>query len=194
MNNKYLKNKIITDYIKYKKENPDYHISIIMDHSFKSICKYRKFFMDKIIANLIHLDYRLIEDSYFIDTQLPQENYKNKVNILDLLLQVSENLFINLEANNYDSPSSIIKNILYGYRLVLSKQITGKDYVPIEFIQINFDKCSLHFNKKIVNHFVTQKEDLRVKYPFSGTTIRVSLDKLDDNQYNETINNWQCKP
>ncbi len=68
MNNKYLKNKIITDYIKYKMENPDYHISIIMDHSFKSICKYRKFFMDKIIATLIHLDYRLIEDSYFIDT------------------------------------------------------------------------------------------------------------------------------
>lgn len=189
----YYKKSNIVDYVKYKKENPDFQIPIIMDHSFKAICKYRKFFIDRIIANLIHLDYRLIEDSYFIDTELPQENYKNKVNILDLLLQVSENLFINLEANNYDSPSSIIKNILYGYRLVLSKQITGEDYVPIEFIQINFDKCSLPFNKKIVNRFVTQEEDLRVKYPFTGTTIRVSLDKLDDNPYNEDIDDWQMR-
>ena len=91
-------------------------------------------------------------------------------------------------------PSSVMKNVLYGHRLVLSKQATGKDYVPIEFIQLNFDNCSLPFNKKIVNHFVTQKEDLKIRHPYTGKTIRIALDKLNDNQYNETINNWQCKP
>ena len=187
------RNNSIVDYVKYKKENPDFQIPIIRDHSFKAICKYKKFFIDRIIANLIHLDYGVIEDSYFIDTELPQENYKNKVNILDLLLQVSESLFINLEANNYDSPSSVMKNVLYGYRLVLSKQIKGENYVPIEFIQINFDNCSLPFNKKIINRFVTQEEDLKIKHPYTGKTIRIALDKLDENPYNEDISDWQMR-
>ena len=193
MNNKYLKNKIIIDYIKYKKENPDYQIPIIKDRYFKAVCKTIIIYIDKIIAYFIGIDYKLIKNSYFIDTELPQEIYKNKVNVLDLLLQVSENLYINLEANNYDTPSSVIKNVLYGYRLVLSKQATGKDYIPIEFIQLNFDNCSLPFNKKIVNRFVTQEEDLKIRHPYTGKTIRIDLDKLEDNPYNETISDWQMR-
>ena len=193
MNNKYLKNKIIRDYIKYKKENPDYQIPIIKDRPFKAVCKTIRIYIDKIIAYFIGIDYKLIKNSYFIDTELPQEIYKNKVNVLDLLLQVSENLYINLEANNYDTPSSVMKNVLYGYRLVLSKQATGKDYIPIEFIQLNFDNCSLPFNKKIVNRFVTQEEDLKIRHPYTGKTIRIALDKLEDNPYNETISDWQMR-
>ncbi len=193
MNNIYLKNKIITDYIKYKKENPDYQIPIIKDRPFKAVCKTIRIYIDKIIAYFIGIDYKLIKNSYFIDTELPQEIYKNKVNVLDLLLQVSENLYINLEANNYDTPSSVMKNVLYGYRLVLSKQATGKDYIPIEFIQLNFDNCSLPFNKKIVNRFVTQEEDLKIRHPYTGKTIRIALDKLEDNPYNETISDWQMR-
>ena len=193
MNNKYLKNKIIIDYIKYKKENPDYQIPITKDRPFKAVCKTIRIYIDKIIAYFIGIDYKLIKNSYFIDTELPQEIYKNKGNVLDLLLQVSENLYINLEANNYDTPSSVMKNVLYGYRLVLSKQATGKDYIPIEFIQLNFDNCSLPFNKKIVNRFVTQEEDLKIRHPYTGKTIRIDLDKLEDNPYNETISDWQMR-
>ena len=167
MNNKYLKNKIITDYIKYKMEIPNYQIPIIKDRPFKAVCKTIRIYIDKIIAYFIGIDYKLIKNSYFIDTELLQEIYKNKINVLDLLLQVSKNLYINLEANNYDTPSSVMKNVIYGYGLVLSKQATGKDYVPIEFIQINFDKCSLLFNKKIVNRFVTQEEDLKIRHPYT---------------------------
>lgn len=86
-----------------------------------------------------------------------------------------------------------MKNVLYGYRLVLSKQATGKDYIPIEFIQLNFDNCSLPFNKKIVNRFVTQEEDLKIRHPYTGKTIRIALDKLEDNPYNETISDWQMR-
>ena len=189
----YLKNDKIVDYVKYKKENPDYQIQIIKDRPFKAVCKTIRIYIDKIISYFLDIDYKLIQDSYFIDTELPQEIYKNKVNILDLLLQVSDNLYINLEANNYDSPSSVMKNVLYGYRLVLSKQTTGEDYVPIEFIQINFDNCSLPFNKKIVNRFVTQEEDLKIKHPYTGKTIRIALDKLDENPYNEDISDWQMR-
>lgn len=189
----YLKNNQIVDYVKYKKENPDYQIQIIKDRPFKAVCKTIRIYIDKIIAYFIGIDYKLIKDSYFIDTELPQEIYKNKVNVLDLLLQVSENLYINLEANNYDSPSSVMKNVLYGYRLVLSRQVSGKDYVPVEFIQLNFDNCSLPFNKKIVNRFVTQEEDLKIRHPYTGKTIRIALDKLDDNPYNETISDWQMR-
>ena len=189
----YLKNNQIVDYVKYKKENPDYQIQIIKDRPFKAVCKTIRIYIDKIIAYFIGIDYKLIKNSYFIDTELPQEIYKIKVNVLDLLLQVVENLYINLEANNYDSPSSVMKNVLYGYRIVLSRQASGKDYVPIEFIQLNFDNCSLPFNKKIVNRFVTQEEDLKIRHPYMGKTIRIALDKLDDNPYNETISDWQMR-
>ena len=182
---------LITDYVKYKKENSDFQIPITKDNAFKATCKYRKEFMNRIIANMLHLDYELIKNSYFIDTELPRINYKNKATVLDLLLQVSENFFINLEANTYNNPSSIIKNISYGYRLVLSKQIKGEDYVPIDFVQINFDACSFPFNKKIINRFVVQEEDLRIKYPFTNTIIRVALDKLEENPYNEDMSDWQ---
>ena len=189
----HLKNDRIIDYVKYKKENPDFQIPIIKDRPFKAVCKTIRIYIDKIIAYFLDIDYKLIKDSYFIDTELPQEVYKNKVNVLDLLVQVSENLYINLEANNYDSPSSVMKNVLYGYRLVLSKQTTGKNYVPIEFIQLNFDNCNLPFNKKIVNRFVTQEEDLKIKHPYTGKTIRIALDKLDENPYNENISDWQMR-
>ena len=52
------------------------------------MCKTIRIYIDKIIAYFIGIDYKLIKNSYFIDTELPQEIYKNKVNILDLLLQV----------------------------------------------------------------------------------------------------------
>ena len=68
---------LVTDYVKYKKENPDFQIPITKDNSFKAICKYRKEFMNRIIANMLHLDYELIKNSYFIDTELPKINYKN---------------------------------------------------------------------------------------------------------------------
>ena len=79
MNNKYLKNKIITDYIKYKMENPDYQIPIIKDRPFKAVCKTIKIYIDKIIAYFIGIDYKLIKNSYFIDTELLQKIYKNKI-------------------------------------------------------------------------------------------------------------------
>ena len=46
---------------------------------------------------------------------------------------------------------------------------------------------SLPFNRKIINRFVIQEEDLKVKYPFAGTTIWIVLDKLEDNFHNKIM-------
>ena len=60
-------------------ENPDYQIPIIKDRHFKAVCKTIIIYIDKIIAYFIGIDYKLIKNSYFIDTELLQEIYKNKI-------------------------------------------------------------------------------------------------------------------
>ncbi len=180
----------VLDYVQYKLDNPDYQIPIIYDRAFKAVIFNIKEYAIHMIAYILGIDYEEIKDAYFINTEEPTTQGIQKESIMDLLLQATNTTFINLEANNYDSTSSIVKNLSYGYRLVISKQVRGHDYKPIGFTQINFDNCHLDFNQKIINRFSLLEEDLGINHPYAIKTVRVALDNLDENPYNETISDW----
>lgn len=182
--------KNVTDYVQYKLENPDYQIPMIQDWPFKAIIMGFKVFTLKIIAEILGLKYEDIKDSYFVSNELPLNQDSEKESIMDTLIATGKYSYVNLEANNYKSDPSIVKNLNYGYRLIISKQVKGNDYIPINFTQINFDNCDFNFNQKIINRFFCVEKDLGIEHPFAIKTVRIALDNLDKNPYNETISDW----
>ena len=186
---KNFKNNVL-DYVQYKLDNPDYQIPMIQDRPFKAIIMGFKVFTLKIIAEILGLKYEDIKDSYFVSNELPLNQNSEKESIMDTLIATGKYSYVNLEANNYKSDPSIVKNLNYGYRLILSKQVKGNDYIPINFTQINFDNCDFPFNQKIINRFFCIEKDLGIEHPFAIKTVRVALDNLDKNPYNETISDW----
>lgn len=182
--------KNVTDYVQYKLENPDYQIPMIQDRPFKAIIMGFKVFTLKIIAEILGLKYEDIKDSYFVSNELPLNQDSEKESIMDTLIATGKYSYVNLEANNYKSDPSIVKNLNYGYRLIISKQVKGNDYIPINFTQINFDNCDFNFNQKIINRFFCVEKDLGIEHPFAIKTVRIALDNLDKNPYNETISDW----
>ena len=182
--------KNVTDYVQYKLENPDYQIPMIQDRPFKAIIMGFKVFTLKIIAEILGLKYEDIKDSYFVSNELPLNQDSEKESIMDTLIATGKYSYVNLEANNYKSNPSIVKNLNYGYRLIISKQVKDNDYIPINFTQINFDNCDFNFNQKIINRFFCVEKDLGIEHPFAIKTVRIALDNLDKNPYNETISDW----
>lgn len=182
--------KNVTDYVQYKLENPDYQIPMIQDRPFKAIIMGFKVFTLKIIAEILGLKYEDIKDSYFVSNELPLNQDSEKESIMDTLIATGKYSYVNLETNNYKSDPSIVKNLNYGYRLIISKQVKGNDYIPINFTQINFDNCDFNFNQKIINRFFCVEKDLGIEHPFAIKTVRIALDNLDKNPYNETISDW----
>ena len=186
---KNFKNNVL-DYVQYKLDNPDYQIPMIQDRPFKAIIMGFKVFTLRIIAGILGLKYEDIKDSYFVSNELPLNQDIEKESIMDTLLATGKYSYVNLEANNYKSDPSIVKNLNYGYRLILSKQVKGNDYIPINFTQINFDNCDFPFNQKIINRFFCIEKDLGIEHPFAIKTVRIALDNLDKNPYNENISDW----
>ena len=111
----------VTDYVQYKLDNPDYQIPIIQDRPFKATIMGFKVFTLKIIAEILGLKYEDIKESYFVSNELPLNQDIEKESILDTLIATGKYSYVNLEANNYKSDPSIMKNLTYGYRLILSK-------------------------------------------------------------------------
>ena len=163
---------------------------MIQDRPFKAIIMGFKVFTLKIIAEILGLKYEDIKDSYFVSNELPLNQDSEKESIMDTLIATGKYSYVNLEANNYKSDPSIVKNLNYGYRLIISKQVKGNDYIPINFTQINFDNCDFNFNQKIINRFFCVEKDLGIEHPFAIKTVRIALDNLDKNPYNETISDW----
>ena len=182
--------KNVIDYVQYKLENPDYQIPMIQDRPFKAIIMGFKVFTLKIIAEILGFKYEDIKDSYFVSNELPLNQNSEKESIMDTLIATGKYSYVNLEANNYKFDPSIVKNLNYGYRLIISKQVKGNDYIPINFTQINFDNCDFNFNQKIINRFFCVEKDLGIEHPFAIKTVRIALDNLDKNPYNETISDW----
>jgi len=74
--------------VEYKKINPDYQIPLIYDRPFKAVCKTYKEFINKILIELLDINPKSIEASYFVDAELPLEQHSSKKMITDLLLHV----------------------------------------------------------------------------------------------------------
>lgn len=167
----------------------DFQIPITSDTAFKNVMKHERQYINKIMTELIGLPLSSITSAVFVDNITPVPIKNNKVMVVDLLLEVNENNFINIEANSY-SCDTLIKNASYVYRLILDKQIKGEKYTIINVNQLNFDAYHFKFNKKIINVFTTREENTNEYLPNMPRFIHIALDNLEKNTYNEAISDW----
>ena len=97
---------------------------------------------------------------------------------------------MNTNINN----STLIRNNLYIYRIILSKSDNkNKMYENINLTQINIDLKSFNFMKKVVNKFEMIEDTTFEKLLYFVTVYHIGLDKIEQNSYNENISDYATR-
>ena len=182
--------KVIQNNIKI---NKDFQIPLIEDRAFKYICKVYPKVIIKYLAHLCRFNNNLIESAYFMDTTMPDLRFNDKKMIVDLLVNIQQDEYINIEANTSKGKGIQIKNINYMFRFILSKQKMSKKLKSIKLTQVNFDLYSEEFMGGINNIFLTKNMLNSKLLPEIPVVIHIGLDKVYDNPYNEDIDDWDMR-
>ena len=182
--------KVIEDNIKVDK---DFQIPIIEDRAFKYICNVYPKVIIKFLASICSINEDLIESAYFMDTTMPDLRFNDKKMTVDLLVNISSDEYINIEANTSKGKSVQIKNINYMFRFILSKQKMSEALKSIKLTQVNFDLYSEKFMGGINNVFSSRNSLNNKILPEMPVVIHIGLDKIYENPYNENIDNWNMR-
>ena len=185
-----IKLKVIEDNIKVDK---DFQIPLIEDRAFRYICNVYPKVIIKFLACVCNIDENLIESAYFVDTSIPDLRFNDKKMTVDLLVNISPEEYINIEANTKKGKSILIKNTNYMFRFILSKQKTGKELKSVKLSQVNFDLYSEKFMGGIVNIYTSRNNLNNNILPEMPIVLHIGLDKVYDNPYNENISNWNMR-
>ena len=176
--------------VEYKKINPDYQIPLIYDRPFKAVCKTYKEFINKILIELLEVNPKSIEASYFVDAELPLEQHSSKKMITDLLLHVEDNFFIDVEAYSSFSAGNVIKGTNYAFRIVISEEVDGKNYKKLRLIQVNFIRGKYDVDcDYLTEGFAMRSNRTNKVMKYTPEFVFVYLENVEEIAYNET-RNW----
>ena len=176
--------------VEYKKNNPDYQIPLIYDRPFKAVCKTYKEFINKILIELLDVNPKSIEASYFVDAELPLEQHSSKKMITDLLLHVEDNFFIDVEAYSSFSAGNVIKGTNYAFRIVVSEEVDGKNYKKLRLIQVNFIRGKYDADcNYLTEGFAMRSNRTNKVMKYTPEFVFVYLENVEEIAYNET-RNW----
>ena len=176
--------------VEYKKINPDYQIPLIYDRPFKAVCKTYKEFINKILIELLDINPKSIEASYFVDAELPLEQHSSKKMITDLLLHVDDNFLIDVEAYSSFSTGNVIKGTNYAFRIVISEEVDGKNYKKLRLIQVNFIRGKYDADcNYLTEGFAMRRNRTNKVMKYTSEFVFVYLENVEEIAYNET-RNW----
>ena len=176
--------------VEYKKINPDYQIPLIYDRPFKAVCKTYKEFINKILIELLDVNPKSIEASYFVDAELPLEQHSSKKMITDLLLHVEDNFFIDVEAYSSFSTGNVIKGTNYAFRIVISEEVDGKNYKKLRLIQVNFIRGKYDADcDYLTEGFAMRSNRTNKVMKYTPEFVFVYLENVEEIAYNGT-RNW----
>ena len=170
----------------------DFQIPIYNDRAFKSLVKKHNNFIIKLLSELCNFNIKDVEKSYFLDTETTNDYYDETKMTVDLIFSDKSKNLINIEMNAKNEKSTLIRNNLYIYRIILSKS-DNKKYENINLTQINIDLKSFYFMKKIVNKFEMIEDTTFEKLPYFVTVYHIGLDKIEQNSYNESISDYATR-
>lgn len=177
-----------------KKYGYDFQIPIYNDRAFKSLVKKHNNFIIKLLSELCNFDIKDVEDSYFLDTETTNDYYDETKMTVDLIFSDKSKNLVNIEMNTKNEKSTLIRNNLYIYRIILSKiDNKNKKYENINLTQINLDLKSFNFMKKIVNKFEMIEDTTFEKLPYFVTVYHIGLDKIEQNPYNESVSDYATR-
>ena len=169
--------------LKYPIVISDNIIPLVYDREFKSFASiYSKELVDFIISlcelNIECNNYNLINNKI---TTFYEDD---KLMVTDLVYQLNDKIFLNIELNTSKSKYLMYKNLLYIYKILLSNQNKGKKYKDVTIIQVNFDLYSFKDMDKVKNVIKVMNKDNLKEYLNTFTIFHLELDKAWNNEYN----------
>ena len=169
--------------LKYPIVISDNIIPLIYDRAFKSFANlYSKELVDFII-NLCKLNMKC-NNYNLINNEITTFYKDDKLMVTDLVYKLNDNTFLNIELNTSKSKYLMYKNLLYIYKIILSKQYIGEKYKEITVIQVNFDLYSFKDMDKVKNVIKVMNKDNLKEYLNTFTIFHFELDKAWNNEYN----------
>ena len=169
--------------LKYPIVISDNIIPLVYDREFKSFASiYSKELVDFIISlcklNIECNNYNLINN------EITTFYEDDKLMVTDLVYQLNDKIFLNIELNTSKSKYLMYKNLLYIYKILLSNQNKGKKYKDVTVIQVNFDLYSFKDMNKVKNVIKVMNKDNLKEYLNTFTIFHLELDKAWNNEYN----------
>ena len=169
--------------LKYPIVISDNIIPLVYDREFKSFASiYSKELVDFIISlcelNIECNNYNLINN------EITTFYEDDKLMVTDLVYQLNDKIFLNIELNTSKSKYLMYKNLLYIYKILLSNQNKGKKYKDVTIIQVNFDLYSFKNMDKVKNVIKVMNKDNLKEYLNTFTIFHLELDKAWNNEYN----------
>ena len=169
--------------LKYPIVISDNIIPLVYDREFKSFASiYSKELVDFIISlcklNIECNNYNLINN------EITTFYEDDKLMVTDLVYQLNDKIFLNIELNTSKSKYLMYKNLLYIYKILLSNQNKGKKYKDVTVIQVNFDLYSFKNMDKVKNVIKVMNKDNLKEYLNTFTIFHFELDKAWNNEYN----------
>ena len=169
--------------LKYPIVISDNIIPLVYDREFKSFASiYSKELVDFIISlcelNIECNNYNLINN------EITTFYEDDKLMVTDLVYQLNDKIFLNIELNTSKSKYLMYKNLLYIYKILLSNQNKGKKYKDVTIIQVNFDLYSFKDMDKVKNVIKVINKDNLKEYLNTFTIFHFELDKAWKNEYN----------
>ena len=169
--------------LKYPIVISDNIIPLVYDREFKSFASiYSKELADFIISlcelNIECNNYNLINN------EITTFYEDDKLMVTDLVYQLNDKIFLNIELNTSKSKYLMYKNLLYIYKILLSNQNKGKKYKNVTVIQVNFDLYSFKNMDKVKNVIKVMNKDNLKEYLNTFTIFHLELDKAWNNEYN----------
>ena len=169
--------------LKYPIVVSDNIIPLIYDREFKSFANiYSKELVDFII-DLCELNIEC-NNYNLINNEITTFYEDDKLMVTDLIYQLNDKIFLNIELNTSKSKYLMYKNLLYIYKIILSEQNKGKKYKDIIVIQVNFDLYSFKDMDKVKNVIKVINKDNLKEYLNTFTIFHFELDKAWKNEYN----------
>ena len=158
-------------------------IPLIYGREFKSFASiYSKELVDFIIS-LCELNIECNNYS-LINNEITTFYEDDKLMVTDLVYQLNDKIFLNIELNTSKSKYLMYKNLLYIYKIILNEQNKGKKYKDVTVIQVNFDLYSFKNMDKVKNVIKVMNKDNLKEYLNTFTIYHFELDKAWNNEYN----------
>ena len=140
-------------------------------------------------AELIHLITNIpkediLNNSIYINNELPINTRNNKRYRCDIILSISNNI-INIEMNNIYYKGIIEKNNSYTFKILGDRYAKGEDYINLKKVyQINIDNYEIYPESKLLYKFKIVEESGKYLETENYESYHLNLEYLRKKCYN----------
>ena len=119
-----------------------------------------------------------IEKIQFLNSELKVKRIKERKKIVDALVKVNDNIYINLEINSRKDRNIAFRNLVYFYHIIASKTLKSEKYdLNNQYIHIDFS-YGLSSNKETEEEYKERNKTSKIEYIDNIKLIEFNMDKI----------------